>query len=132
MYMPSYGSCQFLDLPCTLEYPCSSLLFYILYYFLVCSISFILFYFILLYLFISFSYTFLTHPNIFVNNQNTLSNLTVQEEDQRGRLCPAAIYLVLLFPFWALWVIFSAFCLGPCLYYARSCKVIVSFFKIYS
>jgi len=66
------------------------------------------------------------HPlyyGVFVNNQSTVTGKTVEEEDARGKLCPAALYLLFLLPVWVLWVLFAAFVLNPILYRARSCEV---------
>lgn len=68
-------------------------------------------------------YFFFWHANIFINNQNTVSGRTVEEDNLRGRLCPATLYLLFLLPLWVLWILFSVFCLNPCFYCARSCKV---------
>jgi len=63
------------------------------------------------------------HWGIFVNNQNTVSGNTVEEDNQRGKLCPATLYMFFLLPFWVLWVLFASFCLQPYLYHGRTCKI---------
>ena len=95
--------------------------------FFICSVASInpltVFFFLFL-LFLHFP--FLQHPNIFINNQNTVSGRTVEEDNIRGKLCPASLYLIFVLPLWILWLLVCTVCLGPCLYLTRSCQVCVS------